>query len=143
MFLAILKIFKHLALLVISHLHVSDLVSIAQKRLHSYFFYIFFFLVFRSQFKMAQDQQQFCLRWNDFQTNMVSSFKHLRDEKSFTDVTLVRDHVVTCGAVWQDFAVQLCTCFFFNFRCPTFHLTFNAWFILLTLHPLVSLVYFI
>ena len=38
---------------------------------------------------MAQgDQQQFCLRWNDFQTNMVSSFKHLRDEKSFTDVTL-------------------------------------------------------
>ena len=36
----------------------------------------------------AGDQQQFCLRWNDFQTNMVSSFKHLRDEKSFTDVTL-------------------------------------------------------
>ena len=27
------------------------------------------------------DQQQFCLRWNDFQTNMVASFKHLRDEK--------------------------------------------------------------
>ena len=25
------------------------------------------------------DQQQFCLRWNDFQTNMVASFKHLRD----------------------------------------------------------------
>merc|ERR1712117_813346 len=24
----------------------------------------------------AGDQQQFCLRWNDFQTNMVSSFKH-------------------------------------------------------------------
>ena len=24
------------------------------------------------------DQQQFCLRWNDFQTNMVASFKHLR-----------------------------------------------------------------
>ena len=34
------------------------------------------------------DQQQFCLRWNDFQTNMVASFKHLRDEKSFTDVTI-------------------------------------------------------
>ena len=34
------------------------------------------------------DQQQFCLRWNDFQTNMVASFKHLRDEKSFCDVTL-------------------------------------------------------
>ena len=37
------------------------------------------------------DQQQFCLRWNDFQTNMVASFKHLRDEKSFCDVTLACD----------------------------------------------------
>ena len=37
---------------------------------------------------MADDQQQFCLRWNDFQSIMVNSFKHLRDEKSFTDVTL-------------------------------------------------------
>ena len=47
---------------------------------------------------MAQgDQQQFCLRWNDFQTNMVSSFKHLRDEKSFTDVTLACDGQ-TCKA---------------------------------------------
>ncbi|KAG8261576.1 hypothetical protein J6590_070017 [Homalodisca vitripennis] len=34
------------------------------------------------------EQQQFFLKWNDFQSNMVSSFKHLRDEKSFTDVTL-------------------------------------------------------
>lgn len=47
--------------------------------------------------KMAADQQQFCLRWNDFQTNMVSSFKHLRDEKSFTDVTLACDGQ-TCKA---------------------------------------------
>lgn len=37
---------------------------------------------------MSSDQQQFFLKWNDFQSNMVSSFKHLRDEKSFTDVTL-------------------------------------------------------
>ena len=43
----------------------------------------------------AGDQQQFCLRWNDFQTNMVSSFKHLRDEKSFTDVTLGKN-VIWC-----------------------------------------------
>jgi BTB/POZ domain len=32
-------------------------------------------------------EQQFFLKWNDFQNNMVSSFKHLRDEKSFTDVS--------------------------------------------------------
>lgn len=31
--------------------------------------------------------QQFFLKWNDFQTNMVTSFRHLRDEKSFTDVS--------------------------------------------------------
>lgn len=37
---------------------------------------------------MASEQQQYFLKWNDFQTNMVSSFKNLRDEKSFTDVTL-------------------------------------------------------
>lgn len=34
------------------------------------------------------DQQQYFLKWNDYQSNMVSSFKHLRNEKSFTDVTL-------------------------------------------------------
>lgn len=34
------------------------------------------------------DQQQFFLKWNDYQSNMVTSFRHLRDEKSFTDVTL-------------------------------------------------------
>ena len=37
------------------------------------------------------DDQQFCLRWNDFQTNMVASFKHLRDEKSFCDVTIATE----------------------------------------------------
>jgi hypothetical protein len=46
---------------------------------------------------MAADQQQFFLKWNDFQSNMVSSFKHLRDEKSFTDVTLACDGQ-TCKA---------------------------------------------
>ncbi|XP_042871064.1 longitudinals lacking protein-like [Penaeus vannamei] len=46
---------------------------------------------------MAADDQQFCLRWNEFQSNMVSSFKHLREEKSFTDVTLACDGQ-TCKA---------------------------------------------
>lgn len=32
--------------------------------------------------------QQFFLKWNDFQSNMVTSFRHLRDEKSFTDVRI-------------------------------------------------------
>ena len=70
---------------------------------------------------MAQgDQQQFCLRWNDFQTNMVSSFKHLRDEKSFTDVTLACDgqtckaHKMVLSACSPYFKVGLCFNLIFN-----------------------------
>merc|ERR1712218_149143 len=38
----------------------------------------------------AGDQQNFSLRWNDYQANMISSFKHLRDEKSY-DVTIISE----------------------------------------------------
>ena len=44
--------------------------------------------------RKMDDQQQFCLRWNDFQTNMVASFKHLRDEKSFCDVTIATEVMI-------------------------------------------------
>merc|ERR1712236_163134 len=54
--------------------------------------------------KMADDQQ-FCLRWNDFQTNMVASFKHLRDEKSFCDVT-----IATEGQHTKAHKMILCAC---------------------------------
>ena len=40
---------------------------------------------------MTGDDQQFCLRWNDVQTNMVASVKPLRDEKSFCDVTIATE----------------------------------------------------
>ena len=45
----------------------------------------------------GDQQQQFCLRWNDFQSNIVTCFKHLRTERSFTDVTLACDGQ-TCKA---------------------------------------------
>ncbi|KAL1458682.1 hypothetical protein WDU94_008812 [Cyamophila willieti] len=35
--------------------------------------------------------QQFALRWNDFQSSILSSFRHLRDEEDFVDVTLACD----------------------------------------------------
>ena len=54
---------------------------------------------------MAEDQQQFCLRWNDFQTNMVASFKHLKDEKSFTDVTIACE-----GQSTKAHKMILCAC---------------------------------
>ena len=56
-------------------------------------------------FLAMADDQQFCLRWNDFQTNMVASFKHLRDEKSFCDVT-----IATEGQHTKAHKMILCAC---------------------------------
>ena len=35
--------------------------------------------------------EKFCLKWNDFQTNVTSSFRKLRNSAEFYDVTLVSD----------------------------------------------------
>jgi len=35
--------------------------------------------------------EKFCLRWNDFETNISSAFREIREEKDFFDVTLVCD----------------------------------------------------
>lgn len=43
----------------------------------------------KCDFKMAvADEQQFCLRWNNFQANITSQFETLRDDEDFTDVTI-------------------------------------------------------
>ena len=34
------------------------------------------------------EEEQFCLQWNDFDEDMAESFKNLRDEKAFCDVTI-------------------------------------------------------
>jgi len=36
-------------------------------------------------------EQQFCLRWNNFQSNIVSSFEALLDREEFVDVTLTAE----------------------------------------------------
>jgi len=42
---------------------------------------------------MATNQgEKFCLRWNDFEQNISSSFRELRDNKDFFDVTLACDN---------------------------------------------------
>ena len=33
--------------------------------------------------------EQFCLRWNDFHSNITSAFSDIRDDDEFLDVTLV------------------------------------------------------
>ena len=36
-------------------------------------------------------REKFCLRWNDFETNISLAFRELRDDKDFFDVTLACD----------------------------------------------------
>ena len=35
--------------------------------------------------------EKFCLRWNDFKSNISSAFRELRDDKDFFDITLACD----------------------------------------------------
>ena len=35
--------------------------------------------------------EKFCLKWNDFQTNVSSSFSNMRKDNEFSDVTLAGD----------------------------------------------------
>jgi len=37
------------------------------------------------------ESEKFCLKWNDFETNISLAFKELREDKDFFDVTLVCD----------------------------------------------------
>ena len=49
--------------------------------------------VFYSQleFFRKMEREKFCLRWNDFESNISSAFQELRDDKDFFDVTLACD----------------------------------------------------
>ena len=40
---------------------------------------------------LEMSAEKFCLRWNDFETNISSAFKEIREEKDFFDVTLACD----------------------------------------------------
>ena len=35
--------------------------------------------------------EKFCLRWNDFETNISSAFQEIREEKEFFDVTIATE----------------------------------------------------
>ncbi|XP_049869420.1 protein abrupt-like isoform X4 [Pectinophora gossypiella] len=53
----------------------------------------------------AGGEQQYSLRWNDFHSAMVSSFRRLRDEEDFVDVTLA-----CAGATFSAHKVVLSAC---------------------------------
>ena len=46
-------------------------------------------LFFVSQGRMSAEK--FCLKWNDFQSNVGNSFRELRDNLDFCDVTLASE----------------------------------------------------
>lgn len=70
---------------------------------------------------MAGEQQQFFLKWNDFQVNMMTSFRNLRNDKSFTDVTLAcegqtcKAHKMVLSACSPYFKALLQVCTWFSF----------------------------
>merc|ERR1712183_696896 len=41
--------------------------------------------------KVKMGSEKFCLRWNDFESNISVAFRELRDDKDFFDVTLACD----------------------------------------------------
>jgi len=40
---------------------------------------------------MTAQGEKFCLRWNDFEKNISSSFRELKEDKDFFDVTIACD----------------------------------------------------
>ena len=54
--------------------------------------------------------EKFCLKWNDFHQNMANSYKDLRSDKDFTDVTLVCDDNQQIEA--HKFILSACSPFF-------------------------------
>lgn len=87
---------------------------------------------------MTDSQQQFCLRWNNFQANITSQFEALRDDEDFVDVTFACD-----GRRLQAHKVVLSACspYFkelFKVRNPpSFYLPSLFFFFFLLQYPLI------
>lgn len=39
----------------------------------------------------AAEGEKYCLKWNDFSSNLSHAFQEMRDDKDFFDMTLVTD----------------------------------------------------
>ena len=63
----------------------------------------------QQQQQQQHDQQQFCLRWNNYQSNLTSVFDELLRRESFVDVTLSTDegHAVKCHKVGHHYRVTI------------------------------------
>ena len=61
----------------------------------------------------AVEGEKYCLKWNDFTSNLSSAFNELRDDEDFFDVTLlteeseIRCHKLILGACSPHFRYLL------------------------------------
>ncbi|KAL6263376.1 hypothetical protein P5V15_006167 [Pogonomyrmex californicus] len=56
-------------------------------------------------------EQQYSLRWNDFQSSILSSVRQLRDVEDFVDVTLACD---SCSFTAHKIVLSACSPYFRN-----------------------------
>ena len=56
--------------------------------------------------KKSSMEEKFCLKWNDFQSNVSSSFDRLRKDRDFCDVSLVSED----GKHFESHKVILSSC---------------------------------
>ena len=55
---------------------------------------------------MVEDEQQFCLKWNNYSSNMTSVFKELLENEQLCDVTLTAQVSIiklsrSVNSLWQ------------------------------------------
>ena len=63
--------------------------------------------------------EQFCLKWNDFQATVSQSFRSLRQEEDFYDVTLVSEDALQLSA--HKLVLSACSSFFKNILKKNIH----------------------
>ena len=63
--------------------------------------------------------EKFCLRWNDFESNISVAFREIREEKDFFDVTLVSEDELQMSA--HKLVLSACSSFFKNILKKNVH----------------------
>ena len=66
--------------------HLSLLFSV--KLSWRFWFYSLISVPDREKFSVMMSSEKFCLKWNDFESNICSAFRDLKNEKDFFDVTI-------------------------------------------------------
>jgi hypothetical protein len=80
-------------------------------------------------------EQQFALKWNDFHTSILTSFRHLRDEEDFIDVTIACDG---CSFMAHKVVLSACSPYFRSLLKVSVSRSWYFLFFLFIVRPLVN-----